>query len=267
MCRWIAYAGPAIYMGDLLLTPENSLIRQSRYAQLGLHSVNADGFGVGWYGDRDEPGVFKDILPAWNDQNLRNIARQVSSPLFFGHVRAATGTAISRANCHPFRQGKWLFMHNGAIGGFETVRRDLALAVRPDLFPEILGTTDSELFFYLLLTHGLEQDPDAALVKTIEVIEDAQQDHGVGEPFTMTVAMSDGASIWAYRHASTGEAPSLYYGIGAKPQNALGLRMDTETAVIILSEPLDDDMSQWVAVQPDELIIAGDGGISAQAQR
>lgn len=263
MCRWIAYAGPAIHMDRLLLVPENSLIEQSRDAQQSIHTINADGFGIGWYAEKPEPGLFKDVLPAWNDVNLRNVTEQIRSPLFFGHVRATTGTAVNRTNCHPFRHGKWLFMHNGMIGGFEQVRRELAFAVAPDLYPEIQGTTDSEIFFYLLLTHGLEDDPEKALAETIMRIEAAQHDAGVTLPFTMTVAITDGESIWALRHSSGSKAPSLYFGSGAKPHDALGeISVATGTATIILSEPLDDDVSQWTEVAADHLVLAGDGGIS-----
>ena len=263
MCRWIAYAGPPIHLDTLLTRPENSLSHQSLEAHESVSAVNADGFGVGWYGDHPHPGIFKDVLPAWNDANLRSIAEQVKSSLFFGHVRAATGTAVNRTNCHPFRHGKWLFMHNGKIGGFEQVRRNLAFAVSPDLYPSIKGTTDSEIFFHLLLTHGLKDSPEQSLARTINLIEQAQKDAGIKEPFTMTVSISDGESIWAFRHASEGPPPSLYYGIGAKPHDALNDEpMAMGTATIILSEPLDDDTSQWTMVEPDHLVLAGDGAIS-----
>ncbi|MCB2055271.1 MAG: class II glutamine amidotransferase, partial [Geminicoccaceae bacterium] len=116
MCRWLVYRGDEIFMEELILQPHNALIHQSLRARLAPTVTNGDGFGVGWYGARPEPGVFRDILPAWNDPNLRNIAQQVRSRLFMAHVRASTGTATSRANCHPFAFGRWLFMHNGQIG-------------------------------------------------------------------------------------------------------------------------------------------------------
>ena len=200
MCRWIAYAGPAIHLDTLLLHPENSLTQQSLEAHESISVVNADGFGVGWYGDHDHPGLFKDILPAWNDANLKNIAEQIKSPMFFGHVRATTGAAVNRTNCHPFRYGNWLFMHNGQIGGFKKIRRDLAFAVDPELYPSIEGTTDSEIFFFLLLTHGLEHDPETAFAETISFIEQTQKSANIEAPLTMTVAISNGESMWALRH-------------------------------------------------------------------
>ena len=88
-------------------------------------TTNADGCGLGWYAERLEPGVFRDVLPAWNDQNLISLARQVKTPLFFAHERAATFGPIQRSNCHPFAFGNKLFMHNGQIGGFESIRREV----------------------------------------------------------------------------------------------------------------------------------------------
>ena len=125
MCRWLAYSGPEIYLETLLLKPANSLIRQSLSSQRGTVPTNGDGFGLGWYAGKPEPGLFRDTRPAWNDDNLRSISEQIASPLFFAHVRASSGTATMRPNCHPFRHERWLFMHNGHIADFESIRRDL----------------------------------------------------------------------------------------------------------------------------------------------
>ena len=125
MCRWLTYCGDPIYLDKVLFEPRNSLISQSLRARHSHVTTNGDGFGIGWYGERPTPGVYRDILPAWNDQNLKSLAHQIRSGLFLAHVRASTGTATSRANCHPFAHGKWLFMHNGQIGGYERVRRRL----------------------------------------------------------------------------------------------------------------------------------------------
>jgi predicted glutamine amidotransferase len=83
--------------------------------------------------------VFRSIEPAWNDANLRELAGHVSSPLFFAHIRAAIGSAVQQTNCHPFPHGRWLWMHNGFIDGFATVKRDVVLAVDESLYPEIEG--------------------------------------------------------------------------------------------------------------------------------
>ena len=144
MCRWLAYSGRPIYLDAALFEPEYSLIEQSLHARMTRSTTNGDGFGIGWYGGRERPGLFRDILPAWNDDNLLSVSEQIRSGLFFAHVRASTGTQTSRANCHPFRYGRWLFMHNGAIGGYDQVRHRLDLLIDPALYPGRAGTTDSE---------------------------------------------------------------------------------------------------------------------------
>src|SRR5690606_6038837 len=134
MCRWLAYSGTPILLDSILYRPAHSLIDQSLHAKMGVETTNGDGFGVGWYGDGDgTPAVLREIGPAWSNRNLREIARHVRSRLFFAHIRASTGSAVQQTNCHPFRHGPWMWMHNGAIEGFDRVRRDLLLAVDPDL--------------------------------------------------------------------------------------------------------------------------------------
>ena len=64
MCRWTAYKGQSIYIEDWLLNSEHSLIEQSKSADLTKYEVNGDGFGIGWYGQKPEPGLFKSIRPA-----------------------------------------------------------------------------------------------------------------------------------------------------------------------------------------------------------
>ncbi|MFZ0083571.1 MAG: class II glutamine amidotransferase, partial [Trebonia sp.] len=115
MCRWLAYTGAPISLSEVLYTPVHSLIDQSLHSRLGAETTNGDGFGVGWYDAAAAPGLFRSIEPAWNDLNLRELAGHVSSHLFFAHVRAAIGSAVQQTNCHPFRHGRWLFMHNGFI--------------------------------------------------------------------------------------------------------------------------------------------------------
>ena len=131
MCRWLAYSGSPVLLEELLVKPVHSLIDQSKHSRLGATTLNGDGFGVGWYGAPETPGVFHGTEPAWNDRNLRDIAAHISSPLIFAHIRASTGTAVQETNCHPFRHKNWLWMHNGAIRDFPRVKRDLTLAVDP----------------------------------------------------------------------------------------------------------------------------------------
>ena len=144
MCRWLAYSGSPIRLEELLVKRDRSLIDQSLHSRLGATTTNGDGFGVGWYDEGETPRVYRSTHPAWNDRNLRELAAGISSPLFFAHIRASTGTAIQETNTHPFRYGRWLWMHNGLIREFPRVKRELVLAVDDSLFPSIEGTTDSE---------------------------------------------------------------------------------------------------------------------------
>ncbi len=192
MCRWLAYSGSPVLIEDLLYKPQHSLIDQSLHSQLGAETTNGDGFGVGWFGVGQTPGVFHSVEPAWNDRNLRELAGHVRSPLVFAHIRASSGSPVQQTNCHPFRHGRWLWMHNGVIRDFHAVKRDLVLAVDPSLYPSIEGSTDSEVFFFLALTLGLEDDPPAAVEAAVGLIEETGRRHGVEHPIQMTVATSDG---------------------------------------------------------------------------
>ena len=144
MCRWLAYTGNPIKLEAVLFRADHSLIDQSLHSRMGHTTTNGDGFGVGWYGHpTDIPFRYRCIQPAWSDRNLREAARAIKAPLFVAHIRAATDTPAQETNCHPFRYGRWLFMHNGLIRQYPSVRRDLMLAIDPDLFPSIEGSTDS----------------------------------------------------------------------------------------------------------------------------
>ena len=174
MCRWLAYSGAPLFLEELIFKPKHSLIDQSLSAYSG-ETTNGDGFGIGWYGSRDLPGVYRETQPAWNDDNLRDLAAQIESPLFLAHVRAATGTAVQQTNCHPFRHGKWLFVHNGSIEDFRSLRRELTMAVAPELFPDIEGTTDSEVMFYLALTFGMREDVVGGVERMVGFIDVPRQ--------------------------------------------------------------------------------------------
>src|SRR5256885_1793000 len=182
MCRWLAYSGSPVRLEDLLYKPENSLVVQSKHARLGVEAMNGDGFGVGWYGNLDTPGVFHSVKPAWNDENLRELSAHARSGRFFAHIRASTGTAVQETNCHPFRHGRWLWMHNGLIADFPEVRRELSMAVDSRLYPDIEGSTDSEILFFLALTFGLKHDPISAVARAVELVERAGRGHHVEHP-------------------------------------------------------------------------------------
>jgi predicted glutamine amidotransferase len=251
MCRWLAYSGSPILLEELLYKTDHSLIDQSLHARLGVETTNGDGFGVGWYGaDTDAPAVFRSIEPAWNDRNLREVAGHVASPLFLAHIRASTGTAVQQTNCHPFRYGRWLWVHNGLVRDFPRVKRELALAVDGSLYTSIEGSTDSELLFYLALTLGLEEDPPGAVERMVGLVEDVGRRHGTEHPIQMTIATTDGESVWAFRYSSEGKSRSLYYSSDVRtvrelhPELTRLHELSDETRIIV-SEPLGDLPGAW----------------------
>jgi predicted glutamine amidotransferase len=250
MCRWLAYSGSPVLLQRLIYTPVHSLIDQSLHSRLGAETTNGDGFGVGWYGEGDTPGLFKSVEPAWNDRNLRELCGHVRSGLVFAHIRAATGTPVQWTNCHPFRHGRWLWMHNGAIRQFHDVKRDLMLAVDPSLFPSIEGSTDTETFFYLALTMGLEDDPPSAVARAVGFIEDVGEKHGVEHPIQMTVATTDGATVWGFRYSSEGESRSLFYSTKISELRELYPELEaiqdvSDETRLVVSEPLRDLPGAW----------------------
>ncbi|MEU9237465.1 class II glutamine amidotransferase [Streptomyces subrutilus] len=253
MCRWLAYSGTPMLLDTILYKPVHSLIDQSLHSKLGVETTNGDGFGVGWYTETEEtdtPAVLRDIGPAWNNRNLREIADHVRSPLFFAHIRASTGTAVQQTNSHPFRHGRWMFMHNGAIAGFHLMRRELCLLVDPALFAHIEGTTDSEVMFYLALTFGLEEDPPAAVATMAGVVERAGRAHGVEFPLQMTLAITDGERVWAFRYSSERKSRSLFYSSRVETLRRLHpdltyLKDISDETRLIVSEPLGDLPGVW----------------------
>ena len=264
MCRWVAYSGNAIRPAALLYDTPHSLVEQSRRDRLAGGYPNADGFGLGWYGDDDAPGLYRSIAPAWGDRNLHEIAKQISTPLFLAHIRAATGTPIEQTNCHPFRHGRWLFMHNGFIEDYGRLRRDLLLAVDPRYFAGIEGTTDSELMFHLALTYGLEDDPLAGLERMAGFVEDVGHRAGVEHPLQMTVAVSDGERVWAARDASGPVVNSLFVTADASAVRELHpederVRAFSDEARAIVSEPLGDLPGLWHEVPPGTAFVIQPG--------
>lgn len=253
MCRWMTYYGDPLLVEDLLFRPAHSLIDQSLHSRMGATTTNGDGFGIGWYGEGTTPAVFKSTDPAWNDANLREISRQIRTPLLFAHVRASTGTQIQRSNCHPFRWGRWLWMHNGVLAGFHKMKRDLMLHIDPTIYSDIEGSTDSETLFYLALSFGLTDDPIGAVERAVGLVEKVAADHGIADPVQMTVATTNGESIWAFRYSSAGKSRTLYYSMDVArlrelyPELEVIAHASDETRLVV-SEPLGDLPGAWVEV-------------------
>ncbi len=250
MCRLVAYLGEPIYLDAVVCTPRHSLVRQALRAEEARTVTNGDGFGVGWYGERAEPGVYREVMPAWSDENLLALCATVRSRLFFAHVRAATGGGIARHNCHPFRHGKWLFMHNGQIGGYAGVRRALEAQLPDNLFAERRGATDSELLFLLALARiGADLAPAAAMQSVLVDTQALMATLGIAEPLRFAATLSDGEQLLAFRYASDGHPPSLY--VGGCSQGS-----------IVASEPLDAHPEAWQSVPANSWVRVVEGGVT-----
>ena len=250
MCRWMAYAGDEIYLENLLFLQKNSLISQSLKATKSNFVTNGDGFGVAWYGDRKSPGLFKDVLPAWNDENLKELSRHIKSNLFFAHVRAATGTSVSRMNCHPYAFENWSFMHNGHIGDWHIHRREIESLISKEYYAHRHGTTDSEALFLLALTMGLMNDPIKGMSLAIEKVQRILENHKSSDPLRLSAALSDGKSIWGFRYSTDNNSPSLFYGTPDTHDSHL----KKDTVSTIASEPFDDESDHWIEVKESSYI-------------
>jgi glutamine amidotransferase len=250
VCRWLAYSGSPIRLEELLIKRDRSLIDQSLHARQGATPTNGDGFGVGWYEDAETPRLYRSTHPAWNDRNLRELAAGISSSLFFAHIRASTGTAIQETNTHPFRYGRWLWMHNGLVREFSRLKRELVLAVDDSLYASIDGTTDSETMFYLALTFGLEDDPVDAVEQMAGFVEETGHRHGIEHPIQMTVATTDGRRVWAFRYSTERDSRTLYFSTrmdslkALHPESEELASLSDETRVVV-SEPLGDLPGAW----------------------
>jgi predicted glutamine amidotransferase len=271
MCRWNAYVGQPLLMGELLYRTRHGLIDESLHSRMGAETTNGDGFGVGWYGidNRTAPARYRSVNPAWNDHNMRELADHIETPLFLAHIRAAIGSPVQQTNCHPFRRGRWLFVHNGLIAGFHELRRDLLLAVDPSLFNDITGSTDSELLFHLALTFGLEHHPPTAMEQAVGFVESRALERGVENPVQGTFGISDGERLWAVRYSSEHASRTLYFSADVDalrrlhPENQR-LQQLSQGDRVVVSEPLSDLPGAWLEVPESTTLIVVDGELAQQ---
>jgi predicted glutamine amidotransferase len=242
MCRWIAYRGQTTSFEPYVTEPEHSLIAQSIRALESTAGANGDGFGLGWYGEHPEPGLYRETRPAWSDENLRYLCRHLRSHLFFAHVRAATGTAVTRQNCHPFACGRWMFMHNGFVGSWNRLRRKVEQLIPDALYPSRSGTTDSEAVFLAIMGAGLDRDPIGATARVLRSLRDLVNEEGKRERMRFTTAIANGRDLYAFRFAENDAANTLYF-------------RESAGQVIAVSEPFDKE-DDWIEVPEDHVLVA-----------
>ena len=245
MCRLVAYLGPEIPIERIVILPKHSLLEQSQHATEAKLAVNGDGFGIAWYNDQEHPGLYKDVLPAWSDGNLCDFCRMVETRLFMAHVRASTVGETSRVNCHPFSYKKWSFMHNGQVGDFTRIKRQIEETLPDEFYNARRGTTDSEMLFMMLLANGLDKNPIDAINKTITALEKIQG--RLSTPNRTSVVFTDGQTIYAFRYTSDHRIPSLYYGDKLE-----------SGGVAIASEPIDGIASNWTAIKDRHIAVLTD---------
>jgi glutamine amidotransferase len=269
MCRIVAYLGEdELPLSSLVLEPDHSLLVQS-YAPQEMMSgvVNADGFGAGWYAPEvdGEPAVYRSNVPLWADRSFASIAPKVRSASVLAAVRSATpGLPVEESGVPPFSSGPYLFAHNGAIMNFRTTAmRPLRAALSDASYSGLLGVTDSETIFALLLDRLREAkarpgDADSlaeATAGTIRYVSEACAKLGVYA--SLNVGVTDGEAMVFVRHSTEGPGNSLYFaeGVAAFPE-----------AVVVASERLDGEAG-WRQVPDRHLLSAGPGGVTVRPLR
>jgi glutamine amidotransferase len=268
MCRFVLYLGSEITIGSLLTDPDHSLIHQSFKSRERTEPLNGDGFGVAWYVPdvSPDPAVFRDISPAWSNQNLINLARVVRTPCMMAHVRAASvGLPVTQLNCHPFAWRDLVFMHNGDVHDFARIRRRLVERLSDEAFCWIRGSTDSEHLFAAFIDHYSQiehlaplQRLEEAMRRTIRTLQEVTLEANVEQSATLNLAVANGRCAVVSR-VSTGEDPpnSLYYNGGRAYSCVDGVCMmapGSTEAVLVASEPLSED-GGWAPVPPNHLVL------------
>ena len=273
MCRFTIYVGPPVRIASLLTEPTHSLIHQSFHSEERSEPLNGDGFGVGWYAPRltPDPAIFRAIHPAWNDRNLKSIARVVTSPCILAHVRAASaGSEVNLANCHPFAHRQYLLMHNGHVGDFRRVRRRLLEGLSDEAFDVVRGSTDTEHVFAAFIDEVLRapadgQDATLALARCLSAalarVLRQVRDDGDGEPSFLNIAVADGTHAVVTRFADDpNEGPESLYLLRGELYEPAGRRFpqrrpdDEGEPFLVSSERLTDD-ARWEEVPANHAVL------------
>lgn len=248
MCRHLAYLGPPVSLAALLLDRPHALLRQS-WAPADMRgggTVNADGFGAGWYvPGRPEPVRYRRATPIWSDPGFADLATATETSAALAAVRAATtGMPVTETANAPFVADGWLFSHNGVVKGWPSTVADIAARLPVTDLLTLDAPTDSALLWALLRARlRAGDDPGTALAELVVEVGRAAPDS------RLNLLLTDGATIWA----------TAWY-------HALSVRADGES-VVVASEPWDawDNDPAWQAVPDRHLIIAAPSGVTTQA--
>lgn len=269
MCRFVAYIGSELLLANVLIKPEDSLIKQSLLAKESSILTNGDGFGVGWYAPKisPNPAVFLSIFPAWNDENLIHLASKIESNLFFAHVRSASTGGVNYFNCHPFIHKNWMFMHNGEISHFLSIKRPLKNLLDDEIYNWIRGETDSEHIFALFLQLSKGKDLSKlsnvaqVLLDTFKTIQQLINQFGTQGSSYYNICLTDGRRIVASRYC-TGkdiEPESLHYLEGryfwSEKEYLKEVSSKPHPCALVASEKLTNSYNQWQTVPANHLIL------------
>jgi glutamine amidotransferase len=240
MCRHLAYLGPPATLRSVIIDPPHGLYRQAWAPRRQRHgTVNADGFGIGWYAPGDpDPVRYRRAEPIWGDESFADVARVIQSGAVLGSVRCATvGTALGAASVAPFASGRWLFSHNGVVDGWPQSAAGLAATLPAAALLGLEARVDSALL-WALVRHRLDRGlvPGEALADTIGVLRAA----GVTGRFNFL--LTDGRLI-----AATAAGDTLWYRL-------------SRPTVVVASEPGDDEPG-WTEVAGDSVVTAAAGQV------
>lgn len=239
MCRHVAWLGAPRTLEDLLLAPPHGLLRQSWAPRDQAHgTVNADGFGAGWYDpSRTAPARYRRDVPMWSDASFASLAGVVRSGCVLAAVRSATpGTPAGEQACAPFLLGDVLLSHNGRVP-----LAGVAPLVDPALLAAVGSTVDSAYIAALVLARLGEGLP-VALAGAVRAV--AEVDPGA----RLNLLATDGTSV-----------------AGTAWGDTLVVRR-TEHGVTVASEAADDGPG-WQSV-PDRTLLTvalGTGGVTLDA--
>ncbi|SFD28882.1 ergothioneine biosynthesis protein EgtC [Streptomyces aidingensis] len=249
MCRHLAYLGPPRTLAELITAPPYGLHRQSWAPRRQRHgTVNADGFGIGWYpepappgGPAPEPARYRRSIPLWADGNLPDLARAVRSTAVLAAVRSATaGTSQDEAAAAPFAAGPWLFSHNGAVSRWTDLPADTGWPLSPAALLSLEARCDSALLWAMTLTLLRSGTPAGdALAAVVHATAAVRPDA------RLNLLLTDGRSIAAVRHGDT-----LWWRAEPGPGNA----------VTVASEPDTEDGTGWQEVPDRSLLLATPAG-------
>ena len=244
MCRHLAYLGPPVTLRSLISDPPHGLSRQAWAPRCQQHgTMNADGFGVGWYADGDPvPARYRRAGPIWDDPSFADLARVTRTTAALAAVRSATeGTEPAAAAAAPFASGRWLFSHNGVLTGWPSATAGVAATLPAGDLLGLEARCDSALAWALVLRRLRAGTPPAAALAAV-VAEFGE--HGVTGRFNFL--LTDGEVI-----AATAAGDTLCYRSGGG-------------SCVVASEPGDDEPG-WAEVPDGSVLTATSAGVEARS--